>query len=252
MSYPCPRCGKLIRTSGEGRLLQEFDVGHTLEVCDTSIKTKNARKELVGKEVIYTSGSMKQYHAVITDVPESPFHGFTERPTVSLQFNNEIGKLTKKSRVMPFVKNAYSHKARTWMYPDENTNVAPSLIFAVDFDGTCVTNNFPDVGEDIGAQAVLKELVANNHKLILWTVRSGSNLEPAVEWFKKNEIPLFGIADNPFYPSGGRKVHADCFIDDRALGCPLNTTALSEPFVDWFRVRQALVEAGFIKEKTVV
>ena len=125
------------------------------------------------------------------------------------------------------------------------------MIIAIDFDGTCVKNNFPNVGEDIGAQAVLKELLENNHKIILWTIRSGSNLEPAIEWFKKNEIPLFGIADNPYYPSGGRKIHADCFIDDRALGCPLNK-AMGEPFVDWAAVRKALVEAGFIKEKTVV
>lgn len=33
------------------------------------------------------------------------------------------------------------------------------MIIAVDFDGTCVTHEFPEVGKDIGAVPVLKELV---------------------------------------------------------------------------------------------
>lgn len=33
------------------------------------------------------------------------------------------------------------------------------MIIAVDFDGTCVTHEFPRVGKDIGAVPVLKELV---------------------------------------------------------------------------------------------
>jgi hypothetical protein len=33
------------------------------------------------------------------------------------------------------------------------------MIIAVDFDGTCVTHDFPHVGKDIGAVPVLKELV---------------------------------------------------------------------------------------------
>ena len=37
-------------------------------------------------------------------------------------------------------------------------------IIAVDFDGTCVTHEYPKVGRDIGAAAVLKDLVAAGHK----------------------------------------------------------------------------------------
>lgn len=47
-----------------------------------------------------------------------------------------------------------------------------SKIIAVDFDDTCVKHEFPRVGEEIGAVKVLKLLVANGHKLILWTMRS--------------------------------------------------------------------------------
>lgn len=46
------------------------------------------------------------------------------------------------------------------------------MIIAVDFDGTCVTHEFPEVGKDIGAVPVLKELVKKGHKIILYTMRS--------------------------------------------------------------------------------
>lgn len=46
------------------------------------------------------------------------------------------------------------------------------MYICIDFDGTCVTHEFPSIGKDIGAIPVLKELVKNNHKLILFTMRS--------------------------------------------------------------------------------
>ena len=67
----------------------------------------------------------------------------------------------------------------------EVTDPAPSLIkktklrlndrgmdIVIDFDGTVVTHEFPKIGRDIGAVPVLKELVANGHRLILFTMRS--------------------------------------------------------------------------------
>ena len=49
------------------------------------------------------------------------------------------------------------------------------MIIAVDFDGTCVTHEFPRVGEEIGAAEVLKELTDKGHKIILFTMRSHPN-----------------------------------------------------------------------------
>ena len=40
------------------------------------------------------------------------------------------------------------------------------LIFGIDFDGTCVTHEFPNIGKDIGAVPVLRDIVAAGHKLI--------------------------------------------------------------------------------------
>ena len=117
-------------------------------------------------------------------------------------------------------------------------------IIALDFDGTVVTHAYPEVGEDIGAVAVLKELVAQEDKLILWTMRSGTLLEDAVAWFKKHDIPLWGINENPTQKewTESPKLHADLLIDDSALGCP--TCFLDgerRPAADWRRIREMLV-----------
>ena len=46
------------------------------------------------------------------------------------------------------------------------------MIICVDFDGTCVTHDFPEIGKDIGAIPILLRLVDAGHKLILYTMRS--------------------------------------------------------------------------------
>lgn len=111
------------------------------------------------------------------------------------------------------------------------------MIIAIDFDGTCVTHEYPNVGKDIGAVPVLKKLVADGHKLILYTMRSGEKLDAAVQWFKKNEIELYGVNHNPGQESwtDSPKVHANIYIDDAALGCPLHLDG-SGHYVDWMKI----------------
>ncbi|MCM8533874.1 MAG: hypothetical protein NE330_22110 [Lentisphaeraceae bacterium] len=97
------------------------------------------------------------------------------------------------------------------------------MIIAVDFDGTCVTERYPDVGEEMpGCTETLKALVNRGHKLVLWTCREGHKLEDAVEWFEGRKIPLVGINETPleddFRQEGGRKVFANLYIDDKAFG----------------------------------
>ena len=114
------------------------------------------------------------------------------------------------------------------------------MYIAVDFDGTCVTHDYPEVGKDIGAVPVLKELVKQKHKLILWTMISGSQLEDAVEWFNSNGIPLYGIQTNPTQKSWTEspKAYANIYIDDAALGAPLKHDEMLSPreFIDWVAV----------------
>jgi len=118
------------------------------------------------------------------------------------------------------------------------------MIIAVDFDGTCVTHDYPYVGQDIGAQSVLRKLVKNGHQLILWTMRSEKELDDAVAWFKQNEIPLYGIQRNPTQGTwiSSPKAYAQLYIDDAALGCPLiqDTGVSNRPFADWEAIEEWL------------
>lgn len=121
------------------------------------------------------------------------------------------------------------------------------MFIAVDFDSTCVTDDYPDVGRDIGAVPVLKEL-AENHSLILWTMRSGNALDVAVKWFRDHGIPLYGINENPSQKSwtSSPKAYADILIDDVALGCPLVEDGRGIPHVDWKKVRKDLERRGVL------
>lgn len=140
------------------------------------------------------------------------------------------------------------------------------MIIAIDFDGTCVTHEFPEVGKEIGAAPVLKKLVENDHKLILYTMRSdivdpvstddtihpvgGNYLTEAIEWFKKNDIPLWAVNENPEQKNwtNSPKIYAHLYIDDAALGTPLtvNPEISKRPFVNWNAIQNWFAKKGLI------
>jgi hypothetical protein len=140
------------------------------------------------------------------------------------------------------------------------------MIIAIDFDGTCVSHEFPKVGNEINSVPVLKRLVQNGHQLILFTMRSdvinpegeddelhlesGNYLTDAVNWFKTNGIPLYGIQTNPKQKSwtSSPKAYAQLYIDDAALGCPLlmNRSISNRPFVNWEEVERQLENMGIL------
>jgi hypothetical protein len=136
----------------------------------------------------------------------------------------------------------------------------------IDFDGTCVTHEFPKIGQDIGAVPVLKELVKNGHNLILFTMRSdkhdntgysveipeihnGNFLTDAVNWFKVNDIPLYGVNINPQQTEWTKspKAYGQLYIDDAALGAPLIHDQHDRPFICWQTVRERLIEMKIIR-----
>lgn len=94
---------------------------------------------------------------------------------------------------------------------------------AVDFDGTIVEHEYPLIGkEKLFAFHTLKELDKMGARLILWTFRSGKELEEAVEFCRKNGIEFYAVNKN--YPEEifdetiSRKIDADIFIDDKNVG----------------------------------
>ena len=124
------------------------------------------------------------------------------------------------------------------------------MYIAIDFDGTCVKHKYPNIGKDIGAVPVLKKLIEYKHKLILNTMRSGKELDEAVNWFKENDIELFGINNNPTQKhwTDSTKVYANLYIDDVNLGCPLIYPDNEErPYVDWKTAYFKLYALGLFK-----
>ena len=99
------------------------------------------------------------------------------------------------------------------------------MTIAVDFDGTIVEHRYPTIGKEIPfATQTLRMLIADRHKLILWSVREGKLLEEAVEWCRERGIEFYAV--NKDFPEEdleknqhfSRKLKADIWIDDRNIG----------------------------------
>ena len=97
------------------------------------------------------------------------------------------------------------------------------MVIAVDFDGTIVEHEYPNIGKPVPfAIDVLKKLQQEeHHTLILWTVREGKLLKEAVEYCEQRGLKFFAVNKN--YPDENageeaRKLTSDIFIDDRNVG----------------------------------
>ena len=98
------------------------------------------------------------------------------------------------------------------------------MIIAVDFDGTIVEHRYPEIGKErLFAFETLRALQNDGHQLILWTIRTGKELDDAVNYCRNNGIEFYAVNKN--YPeevfdekSTSRKILADMYIDDRNLG----------------------------------
>lgn len=125
-----------------------------------------------------------------------------------------------------------------------------SKIIAVDFDGTCVEHEYPNIGLEVeGAVETLQRLVKKGHRIILFTMRSGDKLDAAVRWFKERRIELWGINRNPEQEewTSSPKVYAHLYIDDAALGCPVRfIDGVVRPVVDWAKVSSELEYHGIL------
>ena len=134
------------------------------------------------------------------------------------------------------------------------------MIIGLDFDGTCTTHDYPNIGRDIGAVPVLKKIVAAGHDIMLWSMRGNKPLEDggintlqdAVDWLTNHDIPLWGINENPEQTQQGwtnsNKQYAQLYIDDATLGCPLifDPNFHPRPFVNWAEVETMLKQRNII------
>ncbi len=122
---------------------------------------------------------------------------------------------------------------------------------AVDFDGTIVEHEFPKIGEEkLFAIETLKQIQKQGHQLILWSYRTGEELEEAILFCKQRGLDFYAINKN--YPEEKfdeltpRKLNADLYIDDRNFG----------GFVEWSKIWEAFsneslesLENNFLKNQ---
>lgn len=101
-------------------------------------------------------------------------------------------------------------------------NEMPRII-AVDFDGTIVKNRWPEIGE-INEHIVeeMRKEDKNGTVIILWTCRTGKELENAIKFCYENDIPIDYANENcewvkNHFDGEGIKVFAHKYIDDKAV-----------------------------------
>lgn len=92
---------------------------------------------------------------------------------------------------------------------------------AVEFDGTIVKDCYPAIGEELPlASFTLINLIEKGHQILLYTHRTGEELEAAIAWCLENGIQLWGV--NGDLPEGGLSkciiVEADLFIHSKNFG----------------------------------
>jgi len=119
------------------------------------------------------------------------------------------------------------------------------LTIAIDFDGTIVEHEYPNIGVPVSYaieyMIAFKELGA---KLILWTMRDGKELAEAVQYCSDRGIEFDAVNQSISRWSESPKAEAQIYIDDAAFGCPLNFSKVAHgkrPYVDWTQVGPAVI-----------
>jgi hydroxymethylpyrimidine pyrophosphatase-like HAD family hydrolase len=112
-------------------------------------------------------------------------------------------------------------------------------VLALDLDGTVLHDRFPEFGKPIeGMLDQLHALRAIGWKIAIWTCRTDTaKIKAALEL---HGVPFDFINENPLYDTGSRKIHADVYLDDKALNFDGNVSGLAaklNDFKPWHRVK---------------
>ncbi len=96
-------------------------------------------------------------------------------------------------------------------------------IIAVDFDGTLCENSYPNIGKPKDKVIEFVKKLAESCIIVLWSCRRGVFLDDAVAWCREHGIRLDYINENSThiiarFNGDCRKIYADLYIDDRAIG----------------------------------
>ena len=126
------------------------------------------------------------------------------------------------------------------------------LIIAIDFDGTIVTHEYPQIGKLAPyAKEVINELAAAGHKLFLWTMRDDRGkdmmLSEAMMFLEDEGINIHKFNHSPAQFSTSPKQFAHIYIDDATLGIPTIDTGEGR-VVNWAAIAYLLTRAGALSK----
>lgn len=121
----------------------------------------------------------------------------------------------------------------------------PIIPICVDFDGTIVMQEYPNIGEpNPHAIEIMKELTEKyNVGWILDTMRPSNLCKNAVQYIHEHGIQLFGIGENPTQKvwTDTNKAYGYFSIDDRNIGTPLICDGKHSPCVDWLKIKEIII-----------
>lgn len=116
------------------------------------------------------------------------------------------------------------------------------MIIGIDFDGTCVSHEFPAIGQT-NPQAIhyMKRFTELGAKLILFTMRSdrgyGQNhLTEAKDYLESAGVEMWGYNENPeqHHWTSSPKPYCNLYLDDAGFNCPLHHPEhFARPAADW-------------------
>ena len=95
------------------------------------------------------------------------------------------------------------------------------MIYAIDFDGVLVENEYPEIGPlNERAKQLVMSIKEHGDTFILWTCRSGEELDAAVKVLEDAGIQPDYVNENTpgmikHFGNDCRKIFADVYIDDR-------------------------------------
>ena len=96
-------------------------------------------------------------------------------------------------------------------------------IYAIDFDGTIVTDAWPEIGSLVVAMKdAIMELERRGDKWILNTMREGEKLQEALDFLAANGLHPDAVNDNlpelcEVFKNNPRKIYADYYVDDHSM-----------------------------------
>jgi hypothetical protein len=96
-------------------------------------------------------------------------------------------------------------------------------IYAIDFDGTIVTNAWPGIGSlVIAMRDAILELERRGDKWILNTMREGEKLQEALDFLAEKGLYPDAVNDNlpelcEAFQNNPRKIYADYYVDDHSM-----------------------------------